>query len=242
MRRITSLGIIRDGDKSRFAKIQAMASEVITDDFCSRLPARSIAMVPTIRKNARVFGAALSGHLKSNGLGQQYGALLAGAWSLFSDSVVSADAAKKWVDDQYGAGAWIEQTAQQTETDHAQCLDKILQTIIRAQTKHGPIEQSIAKLMAVSSERKQDDVLTPTMAADILGLHGLRGDPDGMVISVSHSGVAAILKDSQWARNWGHILARIPGAHKTSGSVPFGETRSRGIEIEWEGVGPSAAD
>ena len=76
------------------------------------------------------------------------------------------------------------------------------------------------------------------MAGDILGRHGFRGDPDGMVVSVSHAGIAAILKNTPWARNWARTLRRLPDAHATEWGVRFGVDKQRGIEIPW----PAAED
>jgi putative DNA primase/helicase len=230
MRRITALGITRDGDRARFSKIQSLAAEVITDDFCARLPARSISMISTIRQNSRIFGSVISGHLKSNGLGQQYGALLAGAWSLFSNDIITTEAAKKWVDEQYAVGSWSEQSAQQDESDHTQCLSRIMQHIIKASGSHGMVDISVAELMHIA---KADDDIRREWASDVLGRYGMRGDPDCMVISSTHSAIASILKDTPWERNWMRSLKNIPGASTTEQPVRFGMVRSRGVEIPY---------
>lgn len=228
-RRITPLGITKDNDPKRFERLSAAVAATLNDRYADRFMARSIAMIPTIRENARVFSAEASRVLNSQGAGDQIGALLAGAYSLFSDLPITPKDAAAYISRQ----DWSEAKSSSDDTDESHCLARLLQHILRFPTKHGPLDRSVAELMYFASEQKQDDILSPQVAAEILGRHGLRGDPDSLVVSVSHTGVAGILKDTPWSRNWARTLRRIKGAENTSGTVPFGATRSRGIEIPW---------
>lgn len=232
MRRITPLGIIKDGNLERYEKLKALIARKLTDEFCARFSARSIKMIPIIRTNARIFASVLVNKFNSQGLGDQYGMLLAGAWSLFSDDIVTLDTASKWITEQDMSGAWIEQKIEHSEdTDESQCLSRIKEHVIRAQSKSGPVDRSVAELADVAAERSQDDILSAGMAADILGRHGIRSNADAIIISVSHAGVAGILKDTQWARNWSRILRRLPGAIASQNPVRFGAVRGRAVEI-----------
>lgn len=230
-RRITPLGITKDGNLDRYTKLVAAISDTLTDGWVSGLMARSIEMIPIIRHNSRVFGRAVSAHLSDQGAGDQIGPLLAGAWSLYSDDEISAADAAKWIKKQDANGAWTEHRVQIEDTDETQCLARILQHVLRVQAKFGAVDRSIAELLNVASDRTQDSVISSRDAEEVLGRHGLRGDPDGMVVSVSHSGIATILKDTAWARNWARTLRRLPGASATEWGVRFGSVKNRGIEI-----------
>ena len=233
-RRITPLGIIKDGNTDRYGKLVAAISDVLTDEWVSGLMARSIAMIPVIRANSRVFGRAVSAHLSDQGAGDQIGPLLAGAWSLYSDDIISAADAAKWIKDQDAKGAWMEHRVQIEDTDETQCLARILQHVLRVQAKFGSIDRSIAELLNVAAGRKDDSVISPKDAEEVLGRHGLRSDNGGILVSVSHSGIASILRDTPWARNWARTLKRLPGASATEGGIRFGSVKSRGIEIPWQ--------
>lgn len=227
--RITVLDLINDGNRDRFEKLSGLVADIMADDYVARFGARSIKMIPIIRQNARVFSAAAAVALGSQRAGDQVGALLAGAWSLHSDDVITAEAAAAWIAKQ----DWSDHQKQNEDTDESKCLAFLLQAIIRVPTKQGPREMSVAETMGISSERVAATPDEQRAAVQALGLNGFRGDVDGMVISVSHSAIASFLRDTEWARTWGRTLARLPGAQPTRGSVWFGATKTRGIEIPY---------
>ncbi len=231
LRRITPLSIVKDGNLDRFDRLKTLAAKTLTPDFCARFPARSIKMVPIIRANSRVFGAALVDKFKSQGLADQYGMLIAGAWSLFSDRVVSDSEAKAWVEARNADESWTEQRAQQEDSDEIQCLAYILQHVVRASTSRGPVDISVAEMMKISRGSSED--LRHDWAVETLGRLGLRGDPDVMVVSSTHSGIANILKDTPWARNWARTLRRLPGSYPTEQPIRFGAITGRGVEIPY---------
>jgi len=221
-RRITPLAIIKDGDKVRFAAL-AKAASAITMDYSSRFLARSIKMIPTIRKNAEVFSKAIADTLGDQGSGDQLGALLAGAYSLASDSVISNENAEAWISKQ----DWSDQQAEIGETDEMKCLAHIQESII----KFGSREVSIAEL--IDACREADGRIDSELARQALGLYGIRPDEDMLIIASNHTGVGRLLKGSPWATNWARTLKRIPGAVVTNGGIKFGATRNRGVKIPY---------
>lgn len=233
IRRITPLSIIKDGNKERFDRLKIAIAENLTDEFCARFCARSIAMIPVIRQGARVFGNLLATKFKSQSLGDQYGALLAGAWTLFQDRAPTTEEASKWIEKQHAVGAWQEQQAAEIETDERQLIDHILSHVVRVQGKAGMIERSIAHLLEIAGERADIDPLPIEAAREILALRGMMATESGPVFSTTHTAIAEILKDTAWSRNWGRTLKRLPGAEITAGPVSFGSTRSRGVSLPW---------
>ncbi len=232
IRRITPLAIVKDGNRERFEALKAMMTETLTDEFCARFCARSIAMIPVIRQSARVFSSIISQKFKSQGLGDQYGALIAGSWSLFSDTAPSVQQATDWIEKRHSEGAWTEQQAQQEETDEHNLYDHLMATVLRFQTKAGMMERSVANLLAIAAGRTEE-YLSADIAIEVLALRGMRGDREAMVISTTHPAIAELLKDTAWGRNWGRTLKRLPGSAITPGPTKFGYTRSRAILLPW---------
>lgn len=218
-RRITPLGIVKDGDADRFSRLE-QATAVLNMDFSSRFIARSIRMIPTIRHNAIVFSKALAKNL-SQGAGDQIGALLAGAYSLTSDSVISQKRAEEWI----SAQDWSDERSLIEDTDERKCLAHIEQSII----KFGASERSVAELIeAAVAENGQID---RDVARRTLGLYGIRVDNEWTIVASSHTGVARLLHGTPWSRNWARTLKRLPNSENTTGSVRFGSTNSRGVKI-----------
>lgn len=227
--RISVLGLIADGDRDRFSKLAALISDTIDDEYISRFTARSIRMIPVIRASARIFSTAAAVVLGSQRAGDQVGALLAGAWSLHFDTSPDAEEAEAWISKQ----DWSENKAQGEDTDENKCLSFLMQAIIKVPSKQGVREMSIAEALDIAAERKVTGPDEQEAAQNALGLYGFRGDPDGMIVSVSHSAIAKILRETEWAKTWGRTLKRIPKSHPTDNPVRFGSTRSRGVEIPY---------
>lgn len=230
--RISALSMLSDGDKDRFAALSKMVADTLTDEYVDRFLARSIKMIPVIRANARIFATASAPVLGNQRAGDQVGALLAGAYSLHSDSVITASEAAKYIAKQ----DWQDQKAIVDDTDENKCLSRILQTIVKVQTKSGTFDVSIAKLIDIVRADPND--VTPRVvgaadANDALGMRGIRADKDGLMVSISHNELAKILRDTEWSISWGRTLARLPGATTPNGSQRFQSIRSRAIKIPY---------
>lgn len=229
--RITVLGITADGDRERFKTLSGMIADTLTDEYVQRFTARSIKMIPVIRANARIFSSAVAATLGSQRAGDQIGALLAGAYSLHSDSVITSAEAQAYIDKQ----DWSESKQAHDETDESKCLAFLMQVVVKMPSVGGPMDKSIADLMQIASGRTNHTAAEREHAITTLGLHGMRGDADHMVISATHSAIAKLLRETEWARTWGRTLCRLPGAKRSPGGVRFGSVKNRGIEIPYEG-------
>ena len=233
--RITVLGITVDGNKERFAKLATLIGETFTDEYIQRFTARSIKMIPVIRENARIFATAVAAVLGSQRAGDQIGALLAGAYSLHSDNIITASEAAAYIEKQ----DWSESKASRDDTDEAKCLAFLMQTIVKVPSVGGPVDRSIADLMGIASGRTDSTIAERDAAIATLGLYGMRGDAANMTISISHNAIGKILRDTEWAKTWGRTLKRLPNAKATEWGVRFGSVKNRGIEIPYEGEAPA---
>lgn len=221
----------------RFARLQVSISSTITEDFVRRFIARSIRLAPVIRANARTFATAGAAAIGSQRMGDQVGALLAGAYSLYQDGLITPDAAATWVT----AQDWTEQRSVQEETDEASCLRRILEHVIHVQTRSYVGQRSIAELIRIAGAEEDGENVSRAAASEILGRHGIRVDNNVLVqhftISSSHTAIARILDGTPWRTSWARVLRRLPGSMATTAPVRFGPAgRGRGVEIPFSEV------
>jgi len=190
----------------------------ITEQIGQRLQARTISLIPTIRQSIKVLTRATAEAFDSQRLGDQYGTLLAGAWSLQSDQVITRD--QSW--------ALIEQNnwepySQSTEIpDEQRCLQCILQHQIRVEADK-VVTRTIGELVELSLAYSSDIAITKHLADATLGRNGIKAEDGRVVISNTANAIAAILADTPWSNCWPTVLARLPGAAKA------GVTRFKGM-------------
>ncbi len=228
--RLTILSLVRNESPDRaeqFDHLKKTQHDLLTPQYLKGLRARTIRLVPTIRKNADTFARAAAAHLGSQRAGDQMGALLAGAYSLYSAAEISAEDAIKWVQQQ----DWGEAVDSDELTDEARCLSVILESVIRVDTGRGFTEMSIGE--AVSYERPLAGDAVQDLSKKIsaaLERNGIKHDGGQMIVSNTHSGVAKILQHTPWSKNWSRILTRMPGAEKT-GTKWFAGSAAKGVGL-----------
>lgn len=227
--RLTVLSLVKDESPDRVEKFEFLKKtrhDLLTPEYLSGLRARTIRLVPVIRRNAETFARAAAVILGSQRAGDQVGALLAGAYSLYSAAEISPTDAAAWV----GQQDWGRTTDDDDGTDEARCLSAILEAVIRVDTGRFCTEMAVGE--AISGGRSASD--SGPSRADIdkaLGRVGIKRETDQcLTIANAHSGIAKILRDTPWAKNWRRILLRLPGAIKT-GPVRFAGTTCRGVSV-----------
>ncbi len=190
----------------------------ITEHIGQRLQARTISLVPIIRQSIKIFSRAASEAFDSQRLGDQYGTLLAGAWSLQSKEVVTRDQAWALIEQ----NNW-EPYSQATEIpDEQRCLQHILQHQLRVEADK-IVTRSINELVDAAALRIVDSDITSAVAQAVLGRNGIKSDDGCVVISNTSKHIAAILSDTAWSNCWPTVLSRLPGAIKN------GVTRFKGM-------------
>ena len=204
----------------------------ISDDIGRRLQARTISLIPTIRASIRVFTRVAAERFDSQRLGDQYGTLLAGAWSLLSAQIVTVAQAEALIDQ----NNW-EPYSQATEIpDERRCIQRILQHQIRVEADKA-FTRSIGELVEIALHRDNDLHITAELAQSTLGRHGLKAEPGVVLVSNNSEAIAAILRDTAWSNCWPTVLTRLPGATK-AGSIYFrgAGTTSRAVRVPLDAV------
>jgi putative DNA primase/helicase len=192
----------------------------ISSDIARRLIARTVNLIPIIRASVRVFTRVAAERFDSQRLGDQYGTLLAGAWSLMSSQVATDDEARALIDQ----NNW-EPYSQTTEVpDEQRCLQRILQYQVRVETDEKTLTRTLGELVEIAAHHRSDRDVETRQAKDTLERYGLRVETDDQILFVSNTAeaVATILRDTQWSHSWGTLLSRLKGATKA------GPTRFRG--------------
>jgi hypothetical protein len=231
-----STALKQGADKSRFAQLtmrnptdlpradrtahwEALDRDLdrhITQEIGLRLISRTISLIPTIRASAVVFRRVGARIFDSQRLGDQYGTLLAGTWSLMSDTVPTEDQAAQLISSQ----DW-EPYQQATEIpDEVRCIQTILQHQLRVEVDRGAVTRTIGELVVIAAGGEPQWEIASNLAEATLGRHGLRADRPHLLVSNTAPAIARILADTPWANCWPVILARLPGAEKT-GTVRF---------------------
>lgn len=190
----------------------------ITSDIGARLIARTVSLIPTIRQSVRIFTKAAAEHFDSQRLGDQYGTLLAGAWSLMSSSVPTVEEAKQLI----SQNSW-EAYSQATEIpDECRCIQRILQHQVRVEADEKTCTRTLGELVEVVTSQSTDMNVTSRQAQETLGRYGLRVEKDDGLLLVSNTAEALgmILRDSPWSHSWPTVLSRLQGASKV-GAVRF---------------------
>ena len=186
----------------------------ISHEFAQRLQARTVALLPVILQSIKVFTRAAAEHFDSQRLGDQYGTLLAGAWSLQTSYVATEADARKLIKD----NNW-EPYSQATEVpDEERCIQHILQHQLRVETSQGTYTRTIGELVETASKLTSYGPIDSKVAEEMLGRHGLRVDvpTQQLVISNTAMALATILRDTAWGHGWGTVLGRLRGATKTN--------------------------
>ena len=190
----------------------------ISPTIALRLLARTTSLIPTIRASVRVFAKAAADHFDSQRLGDQYGTLLAGAWSLISDQVVTPEQAAALI----AQNNW-EPYSQTTEVpDEQRCIQTILQHQVRVEADGKTLTRTLGELVDLALHHEASYEISASQAEATLGRYGLRPDGDHLLVSNTAQAIGAILRDTAWGHSWGTLLARLPGAQRA------GVTRFKG--------------
>lgn len=214
---------------TQFSAICAAVATTLNDRYVAAFRARCIAMIPVIRANAEVLAVAASSAIGSRRLGDQVGTLLACAYSLLDDDIMTPEHAVALLEDT----DLTQQKELQAVNDEQELIDHIMQQVVRVPVTHGSVERTAARLAEVS-QGEQDDVSSRD-AADALALLGIKATSDGCVIANSHRGIKKILTETHWGKDWGRVLLRLPGAQR-SGVVRMGAVACRGVMVPWRQV------
>lgn len=200
---------------------------VISDAIGRQLQARTISLIPMIRQAVGVFTHAAAEVFDSQRLGDQYGTLLAGAWSLANRDAPTREQAWQMIE----ANDWTSYSQSTEVPDEQRCLERILQHQLRVEGSDRVVTRTIAELVDLAMHHATDQQVSAADAIGVLGRHGIRADSGAITVSNTATAVAAMLADTPWSNCWSTVLARLPGASKAGCTHFKGLTTSRAVVI-----------
>lgn len=220
--------------EAQFHRLESMVDSTLTEEYVERLHARAVRMIGVIRANARTFAQAGARVIGQQRLGDQIGALIAGAYALHSNKIISLDEAQEWI----GRQDWSEEFIMAEQRDESACLARIMEHVTRTTTSVGnTVERSVGELVRIAVLGNvmtgASDAVEPDEAAETLSRLGIRAQfaHDYVTVSNTHSAMAKLLRDTPWPTNWGRILKRLPGAEATEKPVYFSGGSARGVNV-----------
>jgi putative DNA primase/helicase len=202
-------------------------TDIITTEAGHRLLIRSVHLIPVIRQSLAVFRRAAADRFDSQRQGDQYGTLLAGAWSLMNSQQATINDAYKLIDE----NDW-EPYREATELpDEQRCIQTLLQHQIRVEGDRGNgYNRTVSELIDLASPASATTSMeiSQGQARAHLGRAGLKVESvDGDLCLVIHNnaiGIRRILADTPWADCWPTVLRRLQGARKTQPTRFAGHT------------------
>lgn len=217
--------------KAHWEELDRDLDRFITEEIGRRLLMRTIGLIPVIRESVKIFRRVAADHFDSQRLGDQYGTLLAGAYSLMSPEAPTDDQAKQLIKE----NDW-EPYSQATEVpDEQRCIQRILQHQVRVEADDRICTRTLGELAEIAIQHRMDREVSARQASEAMSRHGLKIDPDQKLLLVSNTAeaVGAILRDTAWAHSWATVLSRLPGATK-AGTVRFSGagTVSRAVALQ----------
>lgn len=187
------------GDKAHWEPLKKKIQQV-DEEYGERLFARSCGILPVIFKNYEVFSDHLSRRVNTR-FGQQHGMLLAGWYSLLSDTVVTNEIASSVVDD---LDLDNSKNEAQGASDEVEILSTLMTTRLTVQDDMGNRKDASVELLMT------DEKLLPGLKS-----YGILVEPESISIANSHASLKrSIFANTKWSVNWSKSLLRIKGAEK----------------------------
>lgn len=201
-------------------------------DLPAKLMRRSLDLLPVTLKNIGVFSAAATKVFGSVRDGDQYGTMLAGAWSLTSDRVASDAEALEMIN-QYD---WSEHRDSSDTDESERALSALLESHIRLQ---GGAEVTIYELLRAAAggdgtpEIKDADAVLQRYGMKF----GRRSGEARLMLSNSSQELRRLLAGSPFEADLRGLLLRLPGADRDNNRPQrFNGVPSKAISVSLTGV------
>jgi putative DNA primase/helicase len=212
---------------AHWSDLDADITRICTSEVGHQLLLRMVWQIPIIRDSVAVFRRAAAERFDSQRQGDQYGTLLAGAWSLANSRPATIEDAYQLID----SNNW-DAYREQTEADEERCLQHILQHQLRIEIERIEVvggkvfnrasatTRTVWELVEAMGGTSESKDISADSAEPHLGRIGIRVVDGRLLIANTALGLQRILADTPWAQCWPTVLARLPGATK-AGKVRF---------------------
>jgi hypothetical protein len=178
-----------------------------------------VANLPALRASHSAFADAIEARWGSRRLGDQIGAMLAGAHLLVTtEPIAPEDAAAQVAELPDGLGR-----SPAGVSDEQRCLQRLTTWWTRVDTAGGKrqVTRSVGELVSLAAKLTSDaDEIDPGRARDVLLRHGIRivwDDPKNpsraqeIAVAAHHDRLADVYRDTDFAGGWARLLERLGG-------------------------------
>lgn len=183
--------------------------------------------------NIETFGDAFTFVLGNKRTADQLSALMAGSLLLETDALISFDEAVKMVQ----SYKWEDEIGLEHTRDELQLFERLMTHQLRVEGIDGrTVERTIGELINVAAGLVSENMkgVYRKESDQILRRNGflVNTKTSRVYISTSNaSSVFRILKDTNWANNFGRILERLPDARSESSRTFTNGLKSRCVSI-----------
>jgi putative DNA primase/helicase len=226
----------QQADRSRFSVLGLKSFEgkrsdedfkVFMKDWTKFSSPETAKLVPVIIKNARTFSEAVALEVGNRRIGDQVGAMLAGAYSLKHENEITLDDALEIVK-QY---AWDDERGLEATKDETQLLNVILSSIVRVTTSDSNFELNLGELVLFASGIETHPFMAAVTAGDHLRRLGVISEGDEIVFANNAPQMSKLIERTAWSVSYAKVLSRIEGATKTEPRYFYPGFTSRGVAI-----------
>jgi putative DNA primase/helicase len=179
----------------------------------------------SITANSKTFAKAVAIKLGDQRIGDQLGALLAGAFSLTSNRDLSLDEATEWVNKQN----WHGFLPDEADQDEVRALSWMLDKSIRFEQGDRAYTRSIGELVQAYYSTNVTVDEADNIRANLMR-SGIKVEDETVAISNHHPALRTLFENTSWADKWKDQMARVPGAIAIPG-VRFGASTHRAVRI-----------
>jgi putative DNA primase/helicase len=229
--RMALLSIRKENDIAKAAEQwDAIKESIYTierdKDISGRLLARAIAMLPITHQNIATFVTVAAKSMGSQRRGDQYGTLLAGAWSLMHSEPATEEQAQKLIETYDWSD--IVDSGQMDDSDAA--LQALLESKIISQGYAYPVGTLIERAEGNLSEGPS---MAEKEASDLLRHNGIAVSADGKYLLVAGQGsvIGRLINNQAYAADFKGLIMRLPGALKWKDSVRLAGSTRRAVAI-----------
>lgn len=173
----------------------------------ARLLARALILMPIIHQNVTVFGRAAAKFFGSQREGDQFGTMIAGAWSLTNDTVATEEQAKAMIE----SFTWKEHVEDHDQNDAQIALEAVLSAKIRMGAAG---DLSVHELIRETTTLHGNGIVGAKEADAALRRHGIRVElkTNQLLFGTSVSNLKKLVERSSFVTDLRGQLLRLPDA------------------------------
>jgi len=222
--RFTVINIKEGNPANNFAELKSIISRIMDKRHIAKLHARTLKNLPVILRNVETLSTYITGIVNEARLGEQYGTLLAGAYSLYSEEKITPKIALEWLKK---FGDWTAERQTASESDDVTITTRILDEVITISTGSGIKRKTVSELIQSCT-----GLFLPEVDEDLQRI-GVRYAAGKVVIAYNHKAIMRILHGTGYELNYHKILLRIDEAESVRMYFSGRQSRAVAIPIEY---------